>query len=145
MHLFTAGASIFLMRLTICYWVTFIALVLLLSGCTASPPMSALNAGDAERGAQLFAQGRGEIPPCSTCHRVVRGQVGFSIGPNLAGIGEHAGTQVAGLSAEEYLRQSILEPGLYIVSGYRDIMYPDYSRHLTEQNIHDLIAYLLTV
>lgn len=128
-----------------CYWVTFNAFVLLLSGCTASPPMSALNAGDAERSAQLFAQGQGEIPPCSTRHRIVRGQVGFSIGPNLAGIGEHAGTQVAGLSAEEYLRQSILEPEQYIVPGYRDIMYPDYSRRLTEQNIQDLIAYLLTL
>ena len=128
-----------------CYWVTFIALVLLLSGCTASPPMSALNAGDAVRGAQLFAQGRGEIPPCSTCHQVVSGQVGFSIGPNLAGIGEHAGTQVAELSAEEYLRQSILEPGRYIVPGYRNMMYADYDAHLTEQNIEDLIAYLFTL
>jgi hypothetical protein len=85
------------------------------------------------------------MPPCSTCHRVVSGQVGFSIGPNLAGIGEHAGTRFARLSAEEYLRQSILEPERYIVSGYRDIMFPDYSTHLTEQNIQDLIAYLLTL
>lgn len=128
-----------------CNWVTFIAFVLLLSGCSASPSMSALNAGDAERGAQLFAQGQEDTPPCSTCHRVTSGQVGFSIGPNLAGIGEHAGTRFAGLSAEEYLRQSILEPERYIVSGYRDIMYPDYSTHLTEQNIQDLIAYLLTL
>ncbi|MBZ0280417.1 MAG: c-type cytochrome [Anaerolineae bacterium] len=126
-----------------CNWVMFIAFALMMSGCAASPPMFAPIAGDAEDGAQLFAQGRDEVPPCLTCHRVIRGQVGFSIGPNLAGIGERAGTQVAGLSAEEYVRQSILEPERYIVSGYRDIMYPDYSAHLTEQNIQDLIAYLL--
>lgn len=122
-----------------------LVLALLFAGCAATPPMSVAILSDAERGAQLFAQGQEDTPPCSTCHRVVSGQVGFSIGPNLAGIGEHAGTQVAGLSAEEYLRQSILEPERYIVSGYRDIMYPDYGRHLTEQNIQDLIVYLLTL
>jgi len=46
---------------------------------------------------------------------------------------------------KEYLRQSILEPERYIVSDYRDIMYPDYSTPLTKQNIQDLIAYLLTL
>ena len=139
------GAFTFFMRLMMCNWVTFIAFVLLLSGCAVSTPMSAPITGDVERGAQLFAQGRDEAPPCLTCHRVVSGQVGFSIGPNLAGIAERAGTQVAGLSAAEYLRQSILEPERYIVSGYRDIMYPDYSAYLTEQNIQDLVVYLLTL
>ncbi len=117
--------------------VSIVTSLLLLTSCAAS--------GNAELGAQLFAQGRGEVPPCSICHRVVSGQVGFSIGPNLAGIGEHAGTQVAGLSAEEYLRQSILEPGRYIVPSYRNMMYADYDAQLTEQNIQDLIAYLLTL
>lgn len=128
-----------------CNWVTFIGFVLVLSGCATSPPMAASAAGDVERGAQLFAQGQGEIPPCSTCHQTVTGQFGFSTGPNLDGIGERAETQMDGLGAEAYLRQSILEPERYIVSGYRDIMYPDYSAHLTEQNIQDLIAYLLTL
>jgi cytochrome c553 len=145
MHLSIAGAFTFFMRLTMCNWVTFIVFVLLLSGCVVSPPMSAPVAGDVERGAQLFAQGQGEIPPCSTCHQTVTGQFGFNAGPNLDGIGERAGMQVDGLMAEEYLHQSILEPERYIVSGYRDIMYPDYSAHLTEQYIQDLIAYLLTL
>jgi cytochrome c2 len=122
-----------------------LVLALLFAGCATAPSMSAATVGDPERGARLFTQGQEDTPPCSTCHRVVSGQVGFSIGPNLARIAERAGTQVAGLSAEEYLRQSILEPRRYVVSGYRDIMYPDYSAHLTEQNIQDLIAYLLTL
>ena len=107
------------------------------------PSEATPDAGNVERGAHLFALGEDEAPPCMTCHRVVSGQVGFSVGPNLAGIAERAGTQVAGLTAEEYLRQSILEPGRYIVSGYRDIMYPDYNAHFTEQDIQELIAYLL--
>lgn len=128
-----------------CNWVTFIGFVLLLTGCDTSPPISAPVSGDVERGAQLFAQGQGEIPPCSTCHQTVTGQFGFTIGPNLDGIGERAGTQVEGLTEEQYLRQSVLEPERYIVSGYRDIMYPDYGAHLTEQDVQNLIAYLLSL
>ncbi|NJL56335.1 cytochrome c [bacterium] len=89
--------------------------------------------------------GQADVPQCSTCHHTAAGQYGFSIGPNLAGVAERAGTRVAGMSAAEYLRQSILEPHDYVVSGYRDIMYPDYSVQLTEQAIEDLIAYLLTL
>lgn len=128
-----------------CNWVTFIVFVLLLSGCAVSPPMSAPVAGDVERGAQIFAQGQGEIPPCSTCHQTVTGQFNFSVGPNLDGIGERAATRVDGLTAEEYLHQSILEPERYLVSGYRDIMYPNYSAHFRERDIQDLIAYLLAL
>jgi mono/diheme cytochrome c family protein len=141
----TAGAFTFFMRLTMCNGVTFIGVVLLLSGCAVSPPMSASVAGDVERGAQLFAQGQNAAPPCSGCHQIVAGQSGFSFGPNLADIGEHAEMRIDGVTAEEYLHQSILEPGHYIVSGYRDIMYPDYDAHFTRADIQDLIAYLLTL
>ena len=126
-------------------YVACFVLTLFLTGCAVSLPISTPITGDVENGAQLFAQGRDDAPPCLTCHQVVSGQVGFSVGPNLAGIGECAGTHVAGLTAEEYLRQSILEPGRYVVSGYRDIMYPDYNAHFREQDIQDLIAYLLTL
>jgi cytochrome c553 len=120
-------------------------LTLFLTACAVSVPIATPITGNIESGAQLFAQGRDDVPPCLSCHQVVTGQVGFSVGSNLAGIGERAGTLVAGLTAEEYLRQSILEPGRYIVSGYRDIMYPDYRSQFTEQDIQDLIAYLLTL
>lgn len=125
--------------------IILLSLALLLAGCGTLAPVSVPVTGDAERGAQLFARGREATPPCLTCHQVVSGQTGFTVGPNLAGIGERAGMQIAGLAAEAYLRQSILEPHNYIVSGYRDIMYPDYSVHLSEPDIHDLIAYLLTL
>ena len=126
-------------------YIACFVLTLFLTGCAVSLPISTPVTGDTERGAQLFAQGREGVPPCLTCHQVVSGQVGFSVGPNLADIAERVRTQVAGLTAEEYLRQSILEPGRYIVSGYRNIMFPNYSTHFTEQDIQDLIAYLLTL
>ncbi|HRE47439.1 MAG TPA: hypothetical protein PLD47_06910 [Aggregatilineales bacterium] len=42
-------------------------------------------------------------------------------------------------------RESIVAPGRSVVVGYRNIMYPDYKAHLTEQDIEDLIVYLLTL
>ena len=126
-------------------WLSGIALVLLLSACAASPSVSDSHVGDAQRGARLFAQGWDEAPPCTQCHRVVSGQVGFTIGPDLAGVAERAETRIPGLTAEDYLRQSIVEPRLFVVSGYRNIMYPDYRVHLMERDILDLIAYLLTL
>lgn len=121
---------------------TLLTLALLLAGCTALP---ASIAGDVERGGQLFSQGQGDAPPCSTCHQTVTGQSGFTIGPNLDGVGERASTRVVGMTAVEYLRQSILDPRRHVVTGYRNIMYPDYSTHLTQQNLDDLVAYLLTL
>lgn len=125
--------------------VVVIACALFITGCAASPQTSLPTTGDVERGAQLFAEGRGEMPPCSTCHLVLPGQVGFSIGPNLAGIRERAQTRSEGLAANDYLLQSILEPQRYIVHGYRNIMYSKYEVHLSEQDILDLLAYLLTL
>ena len=125
--------------------VAFIAFALLISGCAASPQRPGAVEGDIDRGAQLFARGRGETPACTSCHLVTPGQVGFSIGPNLAGIGERAANRLEGLNASEYLRQSIVEPRRYVVTGYRDMMYAAYKTHLSEQDILDLLAYLLTL
>ena len=125
--------------------VTLLTLALLLAGCVTLPTVPTPIVGNEDRGAQLFAQGREDIPPCSTCHQTVSGQSGFSLGPILAGIGERAGMRINGLTAEEYLHQSIIEPGSYIVPGYRNMMYSDYNSHLTQQDVQDLIAYLLTL
>jgi hypothetical protein len=69
----------------------------------------------------------------------------FALGPKLTGVIERAGQRVEGLTAEAYLRQSILDPGAFIVPGYRNIMYPQYADQLNEQDIADLLAYLSTL
>lgn len=127
---------------------------LLISACTpttpppasdTNPPSSSATIGDADNGRQIFTQGVNQSPPCSTCHFVAKDQTGFALGPNLAGIGEIAATRVEGMSAEEYLHQSIADPRSYIVPGYRTEMYPDYAQHFSEQDFQDLIAYLMTL
>lgn len=108
-----------------------------------STPVTVALEGDAVRGQDIFQHGFNGAPPCSSCHALVKGA--FGLGPVMTGISERAGTRVPGLTAEEYMRQSILEPKAYLVSGYRDIMYPQYSEHLNDQDIADLIAYLITL
>jgi len=111
---------------------------------TAAPSPAPI-VGSAERGIEIFMQGVNDSPPCSTCHQVVSGGMGFSLGPNLQGVGERAATRIEGTDAETYLEHSILDPHSFVVSGYRDIMYPDYSTHFNEQDLADVIAYLLTL
>jgi cytochrome c2 len=99
--------------------------------------------GDAQRGQDIFQNGLGEAPPCSSCHALTSG--GFSLGPTMQGISQRAGSRIEGMDAEAYLRQSILEPEAFIVQGYRSLMFPSYARHFDEQDILDLIAYLETL
>lgn len=83
-------------------------------------------------------------PGCVTCHSLEPGMK--LVGPSLAGIGTLAGERMPGTRSEQYLRQSILEPDAYIVEGYvPGVMYARYHEALTEQEINDLVTYLLTL
>jgi cytochrome c oxidase subunit 2 len=42
---------------------------------------------------------------------------------------------------DQYLRDSILQPGKQITAGYQNIM-PSFAGHLSEEEIMQLIAYL---
>ena len=65
--------------------------------------------------------------------------------PTWQGISGRAGDRVPGLSAEEYLRESILDPAAYIVEGYlADSMAKGYRFLLSEEDIDGLVAFLLT-
>lgn len=100
-------------------------------------------AGDSAHGAEIFAAGARGAPPCITCHGGADSP--FRLAPDLAGIFERAASRVEGLSAEEYVLQSIIDPEAYLVPGYRALMYPLYGDDLTEQDIADLVAYLQTL
>lgn len=90
-------------------------------------------AGDAANGETLFASA------CSGCHMEQEG-----VGPALPGMGERAAERVEGQSAEDYLHESIVDPGAYVVEGYQNIMPNTYTEQFDEQEIADLVAYMLT-
>lgn len=82
---------------------------------------------------------------CVACHTVSGVSTGI-VGPVLDGLASRAGETVAGLSAEEYIRQSILEPNAYIVDGFTEgIMLGTFSETLGEEQIDSLVAFLLTL
>lgn len=101
--------------------------------------------GNADAGEALFAQSSiGSQAGCTTCHSLEPGVT--LVGPSLANVGTEAGSRVSGLSAEEYLRQSILEPGDFVVEGFGGgIMPGGYSSELSDEQVDDLVAYLLSL
>ncbi|MBI5961212.1 MAG: cytochrome c [Chloroflexi bacterium] len=89
--------------------------------------------GDAAAGQEIF------VSKCAACHGETDGA-----GPALVGMGERAAERVEGLSAAEYLHQSIVQPGEFTVDGFANIMPPNYGDQLSETDINNLVAYLLT-
>jgi mono/diheme cytochrome c family protein len=128
---------------------TAVALILVLAACGGDSGTTATGStgGDAARGEALFKQtviGSASAPGCITCHSLEAGVV--LVGPPQNNIGAEAGMRVSGLSAEEYLRQAIVNPDAYTVDGYAPgLMYQFYGRDLTEQQVDDLVAYMLTL
>jgi mono/diheme cytochrome c family protein len=86
---------------------------------------------------------------CAGCH----GEPGGAglVGPNLGGIATRAGSTVPGLSAEEYIRQSIVQPNAYVVpecpSGpcAPNLMPATYGQTLAPAELDGLVQYLLTL
>ena len=103
--------------------------------------------GNAANGEELYKKtviGSASAPGCITCHSL-EAEVTL-IGPSHATIGAEADGRVTGLTAEEYLRQSILDPNANVTEGFvAGVMYPNYGNELTEQEITDLVVFMLTL
>ena len=114
-------------------------------GLSSTPTLATDQAiGNAANGKQLFNtfQPAAGIS-CSTCHRVDSEE--RLVGPGLLNVGIRAETRVTGLGVVDYLRQSIVQPSAYVVAGYPDIMPKNWGRVFSEQQLNDIIAYLLTL
>lgn len=101
--------------------------------------------GDAERGKALFNEFRPEVNfACATCHYQDREDQ--LVGPGLLNVGVRAETRVPGQTAAEYIHNSILTPSAFVVPNFPDQLMPQiYSQVFTEEQISDIIAYLLTL
>ncbi|OLB53165.1 MAG: hypothetical protein DMD98_02485 [Candidatus Rokuibacteriota bacterium] len=56
---------------------------------------------------------------CEVCHKI--GEKGMRA-PDLAGVGARAAKRKPGYTAKQYLIESLLDPGAYLVEGYPNIM-----------------------
>ncbi len=82
------------------------------------------NLGDPVIGKEIY-----ESQGCGACHRI--NGLGGTIGPDLSKIFE---------KSDDYIRESIFEPGKVIAKGYKNVM-PSYKGVLTESDVDNIIVY----
>jgi nitric oxide reductase subunit C len=134
------------------------------------PPRPILVAGVAVRGLPGVAGTEGDADPvvrgralfngsaaCASCHSIAPGLT--LVGPSLDGVATRAAKRIAAPDyhgaahdAQQYLRESVLEPSAYAVpdsptfaAAGRSLMPADYGQRLAPQQVDDLVAYLMTL
>ena len=119
--------------------VSVLGLCLAACGPAAPTPPPTLDPNSlAGRGLVLFRA------DCAACHALEPEVV--IVGPSLAGVADRAGQRVAGLTAEAYLHDSILNPDDYVVAGFAPgTMRQDFATALTSDEVEALVAFLLTL
>lgn len=118
----------------------------------ASDPITVLvSLSNPDNGKQLFEMFYQEAGfACATCHRVDSEEQ--LVGPGLLNVGvrggatghaDHAQTDEA---PERYIYNSIVDPSAFVVEGFPDNLMPQvYAELFTEQQIYDIVAYLMTL
>ncbi|MCW5873722.1 MAG: cytochrome c [Anaerolineales bacterium] len=99
-------------------------------------PTAELSAQE-EQGKRAFSQ------YCGACHSIV-GDTSI-VGPSMAGIATRAETRIEGMSAHDYLIESILDPGAYLVPGFDNLMPSTWGTTLTGEQMDAIIAFMLTL
>ena len=100
--------------------------------------------GDAARGEELYTITYG----CSGCHGALDDSAWAGTGPWLGAIAENAPNRIPEYSLEQYIYESVLAPGAYVVDGYADGLMPvNFAQRMgaTEempQDLADIITYL---
>jgi mono/diheme cytochrome c family protein len=112
---------------------------LALAGCALLAACAEPRATDpVQRGRQVYREKN-----CAACHRI--GGDGGTEGPALTHVATAAETRSPALTAAEYLRQSITDPGAYLVPGYPDAMPRGLTRGLSDDDLDALVRFLLTL
>ena len=82
---------------------------------------------------------------CASCHEGSLFNLFRPVGPPLNEAGLVGRKRVSGMSAEDYLRQSITDPGAYLVPGYPDSMPRGIAGELSPEELAALVAYLASL
>jgi mono/diheme cytochrome c family protein len=102
--------------------------------------------GDAPAGRKLFM---GRLA-CFSCHGDPALPGGNTVGPHLGDLGRQARTRVTGLSARQYVYESVLDPNAFIVPTcangqpcLRPSAMPYYGELLSQKDMADVVAYMV--
>lgn len=76
---------------------------------------------------------------CVTCH-MAPGVEGGDMGPNLNTLKAEAGKRKKGLSPEQYVTESLINPNAFVVKGFEpDMMPPDYASRMTVAELNLIV------
>lgn len=115
-------------------------LVLVVAGCGGSATEDGEFDGEELFGQSVLAGNAG----CITCHSLEPDRV--LVGPSMAGIASRAGSREPGVSADDYIRKSILNPAAYVVDGFAEGQMLDvWEESLSPAELDALVEYLLTL
>ncbi len=89
-------------------------------------------------------------PRCFACHFISERGNKNGPGPSLNGLNERAESRIPGMSAEDYVRQSILDPGAFMVEECPrgpcvDVMVKNYHEKIAEEDLDTLVNFLLSL
>jgi cytochrome c oxidase subunit II len=97
---------------------------------------AAAGGGNAGGGAAVFASAG-----CSACHTFKPAGATAKVGPDLDNLTEAA--QTAGKPLEDFVHESIVDPGAYLAPGFQDIMPHTYKDQLQPNQLDALVQYLV--
>jgi hypothetical protein len=86
---------------------------------------------------------------CGSCHSIGEHGERRKVGPDLSNISSVAGKRIEGVSAEEYLRQSVIDPNAFIAEQcpngacLANIMPADYGTRLSAEQVEMLVGFLM--
>ena len=105
-----------------------------------------------EYGQQIFLNAPASVGAqalwCSQCHAIEGVAIGL-IGPDQSHIATDAATRKPGMSAEEYIRESIVAPESFVAVGVEravtGLMTTAITSGLTDEQVDALVAFLMTL
>jgi mono/diheme cytochrome c family protein len=92
-----------------------------------------LSAADYNLGFQLF------VANCAQCH----GAQDSPQGPGLATMRDNAAARIESVPPDEYIYQSIVDPGAYVVDGYQNPMPTGFGTQFSAQELNSLVKFIL--
>jgi mono/diheme cytochrome c family protein len=104
---------------------------------TGTAPATTAQEGEEEQPAGDPAAGRAVFASsgCGSCHAFQAANAAGAVGPNLD---ESLGDKDA-----EYVERAIVDPNADVAQGYQPGIMPDYEDQLSEEQVDDLVAFLL--
>jgi len=111
-----------------------LAAAVLAAGCGTGG--KAVAHADQANGATLFTG------KCGSCHTLKPAGASATIGPDLDKLKQYAAQAHRG-PLDAFIKESIVNPGVYLQPGYKNLMPPTFGQQIPADKLNRLVQYLL--